>query len=39
MQKKRNFACSEMRKKHVHAICEQNVECLNTKPLGEYNNH
>jgi len=30
--------CSEIHTKHINAACEQNVEFVNVKPGGAYNN-
>jgi len=31
--------CSEIHTKHINTLCGQNVELLNVKPGGTYNNH
>ena len=31
--------CSEIRVKHIDALCGQNIELLNVKPGGTYSNH
>ena len=31
--------CSQIRTKHIHTLCGQNVELLNVKPGGTYSNH
>ena len=31
--------CSQIHTKHINTLCGQNVESLNVKPGGTYNNH
>jgi len=31
--------CSEIHTNHINTLCGQNVEHLNVKPGGTYNNH
>ena len=31
--------CSHTHMKHINTLCGQNVELLNVKPGGTYNNH
>jgi hypothetical protein len=31
--------CSEIHTKHTNTLCGQNVELLNVKPVGTFNNH
>jgi hypothetical protein len=31
--------CSQIRTKHISALCGQNVEFVNVKPGGTYSNH
>jgi hypothetical protein len=31
--------CSQIHTKHINALCGQNVEFVNNKPGGTYNNH
>jgi hypothetical protein len=34
-----NAVCSEIHTKHINTLRGQNVELLNVKPDGTYNNH
>ena len=31
--------CSQIHTKHINTVCGQNVEFLNVKPGGTYNDH